>query len=295
MTQTRCGFVAVVGAPNAGKSTLVNHMVGAHIAIVTPKVQTTRNRILGITTHHDSQLIFIDTPGVFNASARFEKAMVNAALGSTKEADIILILLDAYKGLCKNTQQVLDNIKPLNATKLLVLNKVDKTDKASLLTLTETLYKEDDFAHCFMISALTGDGTDALRDWLAEHMPEDSWHYPEDHITDVPMRQLVAEITRESLFFRLRQELPYSTTVETESWEEGEKAITIRQIIYVQNEGQKKIAIGHKGAMLKEIGKAARQRMERLTESRVHLLLFVKVSERWKEQKEFYTSIGLDY
>ncbi len=293
---TRCGFIAVVGVPNAGKSTLVNHMVGARIAIVTPKVQTTRNRILGMTIEGESQLIFVDTPGIFKADARFEKAMVNAALGSTKEADIILLLVDAYKGMCDNTRTVLKSIKDSKATKVVVLNKVDKTPKETLLALAETLHQQDEFAACFMISALKGQGTRDVREWLAKHVPEDNWHYPEDQMTDIPMRQMAAEITRESLFFRLQQELPYSVTVDTESWEERpDGSVEIRQVIYVQNEGQKKIVVGRKGAMLKEIGQSARQRIGRLLECKAHLFLFVKVSGKWKEQKEFYTSIGLDF
>jgi GTPase len=293
---TRCGFIAVVGAPNAGKSTFVNRMVGARVAIVTPKVQTTRNRILGITCHDESQLIFIDTPGIFRAKEKFEKAMVQSALGSTKDADIIAVLVDAYKGITDDTRQVLDSIRELKATKVVVLNKVDKTPKEKLLTLATELYAVDDFAQCFMISALKGDGTDGVKAWMAGALPEDAWHYPEDQMTDIPMRQLASEITRESLFFRLKQELPYSVAVETESWEERKDgSIKVNQVIFVQNENQKKIVLGEKGAMLKDIGQSARTRISRFTECPIHLFLFVKVAEKWKDQKEFYTSIGLEY
>ncbi|NET71494.1 MAG: GTPase Era [Sphaerospermopsis sp. SIO1G2] len=293
---TRCGFIAVVGAPNAGKSTLVNHLVGARIAIVTPKVQTTRHRILGMMVHEQSQLIFIDTPGVFNASARFEKAMVKSALGSTKEADIILLLVDAHKGLCANTQRVIDSISGLETPVILILNKIDKVSKESLLGLTQSLYAQRQFDECFMISALKGQGTEDLTSWLAGALPEDVWHYPEEQMTDLPMRQLAAEITRESLFFRLKQELPYSIAVDTESWEDtSHNAVKIQQVIYVQNESQKKIVVGHKGEMLREIGKAARGRIGRFLQRKVHLFLFVKISPKWKDNKEFYSAIGLEY
>lgn len=293
---TRCGFIAVVGAPNAGKSTLVNQMVGARVAIVTPKVQTTRNRILGITTEAASQLIFIDTPGIFAAKERFEKAMVASALGSTRESDVILLLVDANKGICADTRQVMEAIKPLAAPKIVVLNKVDKTPKEALLALASELFGQDQFLECFMISALKGDGTQELRRWLARALPEDAWHYPADQMTDIPLRQLAAEVTRESLFYRLRQELPYSIAVDTESWSEREDgSVEVRQVIYVRAEGQKKIVVGHKGEMLKDIGQASRTRLAKFLGQRVHLFLFVKVAERWKEQREFYESIGLEY
>lgn len=296
MSATKCGFISVVGAPNAGKSTLVNHMVGAHVAIVTPKVQTTRNRILGITIEGQSQLVFIDTPGVFNAKERFEKAMVQAALGSTKDADVILLLVDASKGICDDTRQVLDALKSIKAHKILVLNKVDKVKKEVLPALAQSLFAEDEFAECFMISALRGHGADDVRHYLADTMPEDAWHYPEDQMSDMPMRQIAAEITRESLFMRLRQELPYSVAVDTENWEEQDDgSVKISQVIYVRTEGQKKIVIGNKGAMLKEIGKAARGTLSKLTGRKTHLFLFVKIAENWKDNKEFYSSIGLEY
>jgi GTP-binding protein Era len=293
---TRCGFIAVIGAPNAGKSTLVNRMVGARVAIVTPKVQTTRQRILGITTEGASQFIFIDTPGIFAAKARFEKAMVGAAHASTKEADVVLVIVDAFKGITKDVEQALASVRDVTAPKALVLNKVDKTPKEKLLTLTQELFAHEGFAECFMISALKGDGTESIRRWLHSVLPEDAWHYPEDHMTDMPLRQLAAEITRESLFFRLNQELPYSVAVETESYaEKRDGSVAIRQVIIVQNEGQKKIVIGHKGAMLKDIGASARERIQKLTGGTVHLFLFVKTVEDWKDRKEFYTSIGLEY
>lgn len=293
---TRCGFVAVIGAPNAGKSTLVNAMVGAKVAIVTPKVQTTRNRILGITAEDQTQMIFIDTPGVFQASARFEQAMVGSALASTKEADAILVVVDARKGICDNTKQVLESIKNARTRKALVLNKIDKVEKTTLLDLASRLFAMETFEECFMVSALKGSGLDALTQWLAATLPEDVWHYPEDQMTDIPMRQLAAETTRESLFYRLREELPYSVFVETEQWEERKDgSVEIRQVIYVQNENQKTIIIGRKGAMLKAIGEAARTHIGKFLDRKVHLFLFVKVTPDWKKKKSFYTSIGLDY
>jgi GTP-binding protein Era len=303
----RSGFIAVVGAPNAGKSTFVNKMVGAKVAIVTPKVQTTRGRILGITTHGLSQLIFIDTAGVFKPKANFEKAMVKSALSSIGEADVIALIIDAYKGLCDNTKIVLAAINQTDVPKILILNKVDKVEKAKLLTLAQEVFALGNFAHCFMISAMKGDGVNDVKTWLSEHLPIDEWHYPEDQLTDIPLRQWAAELTRESLFYRLKQELPYSITVETEAYEEKRKYskatngkniredyIAIRQIIYVQNDNQKKIILGKGGAMLKEIGMSARPRMEDFLGQKVHLELFVKVAENWKDDKHFYQSIGLE-
>lgn len=292
----RCGFIAVIGAPNAGKSTFVNHMVGAHIAIVTPKVQTTRNRILGMTIEEDSQLIFIDTPGIFAAKERFEQAMVRAALSSTKDADVILLLVDAGRGICSDTKQVIDALKPIDAHKILVLNKVDKVAKDLLPALAQSLFEHIEFDACFMVSALKGKGMQDIRRYLARHMPEDNWHYPADQISDMPMRMIAAEITRESIFMRLKQELPYNVAVETENWEtQRDGSIRISQVIHVRSEGQKKIIIGHQGAMLKAIGQASRTRLTQLTDAKTHLFLFVKVSEKWKENKEFYSAIGLDW
>ncbi len=307
--QKKSGFIAVVGAPNAGKSTFVNKMVGAKVAIVTPKVQTTRNRILGIAMHDMSQLIFIDTPGIFAARANFEKAMVKSAFASINDAEVIALIVDTYKGMCDNTKLVMEAIKTSNAQKILVLNKVDKADKADLLHLAQQLFESELFSQCFMISAMKGDGVEDVKAWLANAMPNDEWHYPEDQLTDIPLRQWAAEVTRESLFYRLKDELPYSVTVETESWEQKKKYVAsaaggkpkredylaIGQVIYVQNDNQKKIILGKGGAMLKEIGMSARPRIEAFIEQKVHLALFVKVSERWKEDSHFYSSIGLDF
>jgi GTPase len=303
----RSGFIAVVGAPNAGKSTFVNKMVGAKVAIVTPKVQTTRGRILGITTHAQSQLIFIDTAGVFKAKANFEKAMVKSAISSVSEADVVALIIDAYKGLCDNTKIVLEAINNINAPKIVILNKVDKVEKAKLLELAGEVFALSNFENCFMISAMKGDGLNDVKNWLSEHLPADEWHYPEDQLTDIPLRRWAAELTRESLFYRLKQELPYSITVETEAWEEKRKYskapngkniredyVAIRQVIYVQNENQKKIILGKNGAMLKEIGMSARPRMEDFLGQKVHLELFIKISENWKDDKHFYQSIGLE-
>ncbi len=307
--QKRAGFIAVVGAPNAGKSTFVNKMVGAKVAIVTPKVQTTRNRILGIAMHEQSQLIFIDTPGIFSARANFEKAMVKSAFASINDAEIIALMVDTYKGMCDNTKLVMDAISTSSAQKILVLNKVDKADKADLLHLAQQLFAGGLFSQCFMVSAMKGDGVSDVKQWIAGALPHDEWHYPEDQLTDIPLRQWAAEVTRESIFYRLKEELPYSVTVETESWQENRKYVagakgekpkredylTISQVIYVQNDNQKKIILGKGGAMLKEIGMSARPRIEAFLEQKVHLSLFVKVSERWKDEQHFYNSIGLDF
>jgi GTP-binding protein Era len=334
--QTRAGFIAVVGAPNAGKSTFVNKMVGAKVAIVTPKVQTTRHRVLGIVTHEQSQLIFIDTPGVFQAKAQFERAMVKSAFASIAEADMVALLVDACKGMCDNTRLVMEAIAQHSAKKIVIINKVDKVVKTDLLLLAKELFDSELFEQCFMISAMKGEGVADVKKWLAENMPLDTWHFPEDQLTDMPLRQWAAETTRESLFYRLKQEVPYGVAVETESWEEKRKYsssnsvipaktgihpaknthhnpvdsrlrgndvkhtkredyIAISQVIYVQNDNQKKIILGKQGAMLKEIGVAARIRMERFLGQKVHLSLFVKVAENWKEDKQFYQAIGLDY
>lgn len=298
---TRCGYIAIIGAPNAGKSTLLNQVTGSKLAIVTPKVQTTRNRILGITTHGDSQCIFIDTPGIFNAKEKFEKAMVASALSGARDADVIMLLVDAERGICPNTQRIIEDLSGYSTEKVLVLNKVDLVKKETLLALTQELFSKASFSECFMVSARNGEGVDGLMHYLAGRLPESPYLYPEDEMTDMPLRFMAAEITREKLFMQLRQELPYHIAVETEEWKEepasGKKAasITVRQVIYVRTEGQKMIVIGKGGAGLKKVGEVARKEMERMLGQRVHLFLFVKVAENWKENRQFYEAIGLEY
>lgn len=288
--------MAIVGAPNAGKSTLLNRVVGTKLAIVTPKAQTTRNRILGITIHERTQIVFVDTPGIFRAKEKFEKAMVESALSGARDADIVLLMVDAERGMTPQVENVIERLKNLPAPKHLVLNKVDRADKASLLALTKTLCEKASFERVFMISARTGDGVSDLLSVISNAMPEGHWLFPEDQMTDLSERFIAAEITRERLFMKLQQELPYQIAVDTETWEERKDgSVKIQQVVYVRSEAHKKIVIGNKGEKLKEIGAAAREQMEYLQGRKVHLFLFVKVDEKWKEKREFYQAIGLDY
>lgn len=294
----RCGFVALVGAPNAGKSTLLNAMIGAKVSIVSPKVQTTRSRVLGITIEGDSQIIFVDTPGIFTPKKRLERAMVAAAWQGAGDADLVGVLVDASRrGLDADTQGLVATLKDQGRSAILILNKIDLVkQRENLLDLTARLNETGVFTDTFMVSAATGDGVGDLRRFLAERVPEGPWLYPEDQISDMPMRLLAAEVTREKLFLQLHQELPYATTVETESWEEfDDGSVKISQIVYVQREGQKAIVLGKGGARIKQIGQAARSELEAFLERRVHLMLFVKVRENWTEDPERYSVWGLDF
>jgi len=292
---TRCGFVALIGAPNAGKSTLLNAMVGSKVTIVSRKVQTTRALIRGIATEAKSQLIFVDTPGIFSPKRRLDRAMVTTAWSGAHEADLVGVLIDARKGMEEEAEAVLDKLSEVGAPKILILNKVDVTAKDALLTLTEKANAKAKFEATFMVSALTGDGVADVKHWLAEHVPPGPWLYPPDQISEAPMRQLAAEITREKLFERLHQELPYQSTVETEVWKELRGAVRIEQTIYVERESQRKIVLGKGGASIKAIGEAARRELEEITEGKVHLFLFVKVREGWGEDPERYRAMGLEF
>lgn len=293
----RCGFVALVGAPNAGKSTLTNALVGAKVAIVTPKAQTTRFRVLGIALVGPSQLILVDTPGIFTPKRRLDRSMVAAAWQGAEDADIVALLVDATaKKIGKETQAIIDRLAAAGREAVLVLNKVDAVARPSLLDLSAKLNAAGRFSATFMVSALTGDGLDSLRDHLAAALPEGPWLYPEDELSDLPERLLAAEITREKLFLKLRQELPYAATVETEEWTEFEDgSVRIAQVIFVQRDSQKAIVLGKGGQMIKTIGAAARQELEALLERRVHLSLFVKVRDNWVDDPERYSPWGLDY
>lgn len=284
--ETRCGMVAVIGAPNAGKSTLTNLMVGSKVSIVTPKVQTTRVRVRGVAAQGKTQLIFIDTPGIFSAKGAFEKKLVQEAWAGAADGDVILLLIDARKGLDEETQAVLEGMKQYAKKPVAVaINKIDLVDKPFLLKLATVLSGYPEIQQIFMISALKNDGVKDVKKWLAAQMPLSPWLYPDDHLSDVSMRELAAEITREKLFLLLRQELPYSLTVETEKWEEKENgAIVISQAILVEREGQKKIVIGAKGETLKKVGMSARRELEKMLDTRIHLELFVKVEEKWKDR-----------
>ncbi|WP_039760132.1 GTPase Era [Bartonella queenslandensis] len=294
--KTRSGFVVLIGMPNAGKSTLVNQLVGTKVSIVTHKVQTTRTLIRGIVIHDDVQIVLIDTPGVFRPHKRLERAMVSAAWGGAKSADVLLVLIDAQSGLSDEVDMMLDIVNNMKQEKVLVLNKVDTVVKSSLLTLTTKINERVKFAQTFMISALTGSGCKALLHALSNMMPEGPWYYPEDQISDMPMRHLAAEITREKLFLRLHDELPYSSTVETESFEErSDGSIKINQVIYVERESQKKIVLGAKGDTIKTIGQAARKELMEIMDQKVHLFLFVKVRNNWDTDPERYREMGLDF
>jgi GTP-binding protein Era len=295
-TATRCGFVALIGAPNVGKSTLVNALVGTKVSIVTPKAQTTRALIRGIATEGAAQVILVDTPGIFAPRRRLDRAMVGTAWGSAQDADIAALVVDSRKGVADDDEAVLRGVANVRAPKLLVLNKVDLVAKPALLALTGTLNEGAAFAATFMISGLTGDGVADLKRWLGEHVPAGPWLYPEDQIADAPLRHLAAEITREKLYLRLHQELPYQSTVETEVWKElKDGAVRIEQTIYVERQSQRKIVLGKGGQTIKAIGAAARTDIAAAIEQPVHLFLFVKVREGWGDDPERYREMGLDF
>lgn len=294
--KTHSGFVALIGAPNVGKSTLVNRLVGTKVSIVTHKVQTTRALIRGIITHNNTQIVLVDTPGIFTPKRRLDRAMVTTAWSGAKDADMVLVLVDAAKGLDEETEEVFASLSKVKQEKILVINKVDSVPRPSLLELAKKLNEGQQFSETFMISALKGTGCDDLLDYLAKKLPEGPWYYPEDQISDMPIRQLAAEITREKLYMRLHNELPYASTVETESWEERpDGSVKINQIIYVEREGQKKIVLGTKGETIKAIGQAARKELMEILEQKVHLFLFVKVRDHWSDDPERYREMGLDY
>lgn len=294
--QTRSGFVALIGAPNAGKSTLVNQLVGTKVSIVTHKVQTTRALVRGIFIENNAQIVLVDTPGIFRPKRRLDRAMVTTAWGGAKDADIILVILDAQGGLNENAEALLESMVNVRQKKVLVLNKVDRVDPPKLLELAQKANEKVAFDRTFMISALNGSGCKDLAKFLADSVPNGPWYYPEDQISDMPMRQLAAEITREKLYLRLHEELPYSSTVETESWEERKDgSVRIEQVIYVERESQKKIVLGHKGETIKAIGQSARKEISEILEQNVHLFLFVKVRENWGNDPERYREMGLDF
>lgn len=281
----RCGIVAVMGAPNAGKSTLVNRLAGSKVSIVTPKAQTTRFNVRGICVEKETQLVLMDTPGIFAAGKPFEKSLVREAWAGIRDTDAVLLLVDARSGITDEAHELITQLRKKTQKPLcLALNKTDKVKKPALLAMVETLNKTAAFDRIFMISALTGDGVDDVKKYLAEVMPESAWLYPEDDASDLPMNKLAAEITREKIFLLLSQELPYSVHVEPEAWEEKKESVRISQCILVEKEGQKKIVIGKGGASLKRIGSSARRELEKLLEKRVHLQLFVKVKADWKER-----------
>ena len=295
---TRAGFVALIGEPNAGKSTLTNRMVGAKVSIVTHKVQTTRARIRGVTIEGESQIVLVDTPGLFKPRRRLDRAMVAAAWGGGADADITVLLVEAHRGITDGVSAILDGLAETAKGRrvALAINKIDRVEAPDLLALTEALNARYDFEQTFMISAERGHGVEALRKWLAEQMPEGPWLYPEDQIADLPMRMIAAEMTREKLTLRLHQELPYQLTVETESWvERDDGTARIDQIVYVMRDGHKGIVLGNKGETIKAVSKAAREELEEFLGRKVHLFLQVKVRENWLEEAARYREMGLDF
>jgi GTP-binding protein Era len=292
----RCGFVALIGAPNSGKSTLINALVGAKVAIVTHKAQTTRGPVLGIALAGESQIILVDTPGIFQPKRRLDRAMAMAAWTRASEADLVALVIDAERGLDQALDPVFANLAEIERLTIAVLNKIDLIARPELLHLAADLSARHAFAETFMISALTGDGVPDLKSYLARAVPPGPWLYPEDQLTDAPLRQAAAEITREKLFLRLHDELPYSLTVETADWKElKDGSVRIEQTIYVMRDSQKKIVLGAKGATIKAISMAAREDIADMVGAPVHLFLFVKVRERWGEDPERFRQMGLDY
>ncbi|MBC7133442.1 MAG: GTPase Era [Roseovarius sp.] len=295
---TRAGFIALIGEPNAGKSTLLNRMVGAKVSIVTHKVQTTRARIRGVAMEGESQLVFVDTPGLFQPKRRLDRAMVAAAWGGAADADIVVLLIEAHRGLTEGVARILEGLADLPQGRRLVLaiNKIDRVAAPVLLALTKAMNERLAFERTFLISAERGHGVEDLRRWLAEALPEGPWLYPEDQIADLPMRMIAAEMTREKLTLRLHQELPYQLTVETESWQERKDgSVRIDQVIYVARDGHKGIVLGHRGETIKAISQAARAEIAEFLGRPVHLFLQVKVRENWMEEAERYGEMGLDF
>ena len=297
--KTRAGFVALIGEPNAGKSTLLNRMVGAKVSIVTHKVQTTRARIRGIAIEGSSQIVFVDTPGIFRPRRRLDRSMVKAAWGGASDADIVVLLIEAHRGLTEGVEAIIERLRdemPRGKPVALAINKIDRVKAEVLLALAQKVNDAFPFAKTFMISAERGHGVDDLRQWLAAEVPEGPWFHPEDQIADLPMRMIAAEMTREKLTLRLHEELPYQLTVETEKWEDKPDGSTrIDQVVYVSREGHKGIVLGHGGETIKAIGTAARAEISAFLDRKVHLFLQVKVRENWQEEAERYSEMGLDF
>ncbi|WP_224824000.1 GTPase Era [Cognatishimia sp. MH4019] len=298
MTDTRAGFVALIGEPNAGKSTLLNRMVGAKVSIVTHKVQTTRARIRGVAMEGSSQLVFVDTPGLFRPRRRLDRAMVAAAWGGAADADVVVLMVEAHRGITDGVRAIIDSLeeRATGQRVALAINKIDRVKSDVLLALTKDLNELYAFSETFMISAEKGHGVDDLRKWLAGEVPEGPYLYPEDQIADLPLRMIAAETTREKLTLRLHQELPYQLTVETEKWEERKDgSAKIDQLIYVMRDGHKGIVLGNKGETIKAVGKAAREELEEFLGRKVHLFLQVKVRPNWLEESERYDEMGLNF
>ncbi len=294
---TRCGYVALIGEPNAGKSTLLNEMVGAKVSIVTHKVQTTRARIRGVGLEGESQIVFVDTPGLFKPRRRLDRAMVAAAWSGVEDADVVALLIEAHRGVTEGVERILESLKAETKRPVaLVTNKIDRVRREALLALVQDMSERFEFESTFLISATNGDGVKDLKAWLAERMPESPWLYPEDQIADLPMRMLAAEITREKLTLRLHQELPYQMTVETENWQEKKDgSVRIEQVVYVARDGHRGIVLGKKGETIKAIGAEARKDISELLGRKAHLFLHVAVRPNWENEAERYEQMGLDF
>ncbi len=293
---TRAGFVALIGAPNAGKSTLLNQLVGTKVSIVTHKVQTTRAIVRGVAIKDDSQVIFVDTPGIFRPKRRLDRAMVDTAWGGAKDADVIAVLIDAKKGINESVERILNELEHIKLPKVLILNKIDISRRDQLLALSAKANEYTRFDQTFMVSAINGSGTGDILKHFAEQMPAGPWLYPADQASDIPLRMLAAEITREKLYLRLHEELPYISTVETDKWEDKKDgSIRIEQTIFVERDSQKSIVLGKNGQTIKAISKAAREELTEAFETTIHLFVFVKVRENWSDDPERYRNMGLDF
>lgn len=294
--ETRCGFVALVGAPNVGKSTLLNQLVGAKVSIVTPKVQTTRMQVRGIAMHGNSQIVFVDTPGIFKPKRRLERAMVKAAWSGAGDADLVALLIDAKKGIDEEARGIIENLAEAPGKKVLIINKIDTVPRESLLAIAAEADRLSRFERIFMIAAVKGDGTDDVLRYFAEAVPPGPFHYPPDEISDLPERLMAAEITREKLYLRLHEELPYQSTVETDSWKElKDGSVRIEQTIYVERGSQRKIVLGEGGRMIKAISTDARKEIAAALDRKVHLFLHVKVREDWENDPARYRAAGLEF
>jgi GTP-binding protein Era len=295
-TGTKAGFVALIGAPNAGKSTLLNSLVGSKVSIVSRKVQTTRALVRGIAIEGEAQIVFVDTPGIFKPKRRLDRAMVTSAWGGAGDADVIALLLDARMGIDEEAEAILAKLPDLKRPKVLILNKIDLIERSRLLEMAAKVNEAVPFTHTFMISALKGDGIETLKRQLAAMMPEGPWLYPEDQISDAPLRMLAAEITREKIYERLHEELPYQSTVETDQWQvRPDGSVRIEQTVFVERDSQRKIVLGKGGQTIKAIGQAARKEIAEIAEAPVHLFIFVKVRENWSDDPERYREMGLEF
>lgn len=295
-TNTKAGFVALIGAPNAGKSTLLNALVGSKVSIVSRKVQTTRALVRGIAVEGDTQIVFVDTPGIFKPKRRLDRAMVTSAWGGAGDADVVALLLDVRRGIDEEAEVILGKLPELKQPKVLILNKIDLIERSKLLELAAKLNEKVPFVHTFMISALNGDGINTLKSQLAAMMPAGPWLYPEDQISDAPLRMLAAEITREKIYERLHEELPYQSTVETDQWQQRpDGSVRIEQTVFVERDSQRKIVLGKGGQTIKAIGQAARKEIAEIAEAPVHLFIFVKVRENWSDDPERYREMGLEF